>query len=98
MLARARLCLCYEGVTGFLAWRAPTRCGRTPGEIPVSVFRFLSATPTGELPPGRLTVRPCGSIGAVRRLAAWGFPARGPAVTPPPLRPRQPPARSRYGG
>jgi hypothetical protein len=56
------------------------------GEISrVSVFKFLSDTQTGEL-PHRLNMRPFGSIGAVRRLAACCLPARGTAVAAP-LRP-----------
>ena len=56
------------------------------GEISVSVFKFLLGTQTGEL-PHRLNMRPCGSIGAVRRLAACCLPARGAAVTAPLIAP-----------
>jgi hypothetical protein len=67
------------------------------GEISrVSVFKFLSDTQTGEL-PHRLNMRPCGSIGAVRRLAACCLPARGTAVTAPLIAPVIPSGPARYG-
>jgi hypothetical protein len=53
------------------------------GEISrVPVFKFLSDTQTGEV-PHRLNIRPCASIGAVRRLAVCCLPARGTGVTAP---------------
>lgn len=53
------------------------------GEIfRVPVLKFLSGTQTGEV-PHRLNMRPCASIGAVRRLAACCLPARGTGVTAP---------------
>ena len=58
--------------------RAPTL--PDTGEIPVSVFKFFLGTQTGEL-GHRLNMRPCGSIGAVGRLAACCLPARETAVT-----------------
>ncbi len=46
---------------------------------------------------GRLNMRPCGSIGAVRRLAACCLPARGTAVTAPLVAPVIPSGPARYG-
>ena len=67
------------------------------GEISrVSVFKFLPGTQAGEV-PHRLNVRPCGSIGAVRRLAACCLPGRGTAVTAPLIAPVIPSGPAPYG-
>ena len=67
-----------------------------PGEISVSVFKFLLGTQTGEL-PHRLNMRPCGSIGAVRRPAACCLPGRGTAVTAQLIAAVIPPGPPPYG-
>src|SRR6266436_1788276 len=67
------------------------------GEISVSVFKFLLDTQTGEL-PHRLNMRPCGSIGAVRRLAVCCLPARRTAVTAPLIAPSSPRGQPRTAG
>lgn len=61
-------------------------CCRTEGRFRVWVFKFLSGTQAGEV-PHCWNMRPCGSIGAARRLAACCLPARGTAVTAPLIAP-----------
>jgi hypothetical protein len=68
----------------------------TPRQTTRLGFKFLSDTQTGEL-QHRLNMRPCGSVGAVRRLAACCVPARGTAVTAPLVAPVIPSGPAPYG-
>ena len=60
------------------------------------MFKFLPDTQTGER-PDRLSMRPCGAMGAARRLAACCLPARETAVTAPLIAPVIPSGPARYG-
>jgi hypothetical protein len=66
------------------------------GDFPRFGVQVLRQTQTGEL-PHRLNVRPCGPVGAVRRLAACRPPAVGTVATAPLIAAVTPLGASRYG-